>query len=67
MQEYLRRMKTEAQDLDGKIAKAKKAIANPPYGCDEIALNYLKEQVDYMQKYSVVLHKRIEYATDKNN
>lgn len=65
MKEFVKRMITERDDLKGKIAKAKKALANPPYGSDQTGLNYLETQVGYMESYLDVLERRIEYEGGK--
>ena len=65
MQEYIKKMYTERDDLKGKILKNKKAIANPPYGSDAEGLKMLSEQVSYMEKYLDVLERRIEHEVGK--
>ena len=65
MQEYIKRMITERDDLKGKIAKAHKALENPPYGSDEEGLNLLALQVTHMEKYLDVLERRIKYEEGK--
>lgn len=65
MQKYIERMKAEESELDGRIKKAEKAIENPPFGSDKRGLGLLKEQVEKMKAYSVVLHQRIEYEVSK--
>ena len=62
MKKFIERMKTEAEELDGRIAKAKKAVENPPYGADSESINLLKEQIVFMESYSAVLEKRIARA-----
>jgi hypothetical protein len=62
MQKYVERMIIEKKELDGRISKAKKAVENPPYGADSESINLLKEQIVFMESYSVVLEKRIARA-----
>ena len=65
MQEYVKRMIVERDDLTGKIKKAKKAIENPPFGSDEEGLNLLTTQVGFMEQYLDVLERRIKHEEDK--
>jgi len=65
MQKFIERMYIERDDLKGKIAKAKKAIDNPPYGSDAEGLKLLSEQVTHMESYLAVLEKRISYEEAK--
>lgn len=65
MQKYIERMIVERDDLKGKIAKAKKAIENPPYGSDTEGLSLLSEQVTHMKNYLEVLEKRITHEEAK--
>jgi len=65
MQKFFERMIVERDDLKGKIAKAKKAIKNPPYGSDTEGLNLLSEQVTHMENYLAVLEKRILHEESK--
>ena len=65
MQEYIKRMITERDDLKGKIARNKRALENPPYGADEEGLNLLALQVTHMEKYLDVLERRINHEEAK--
>lgn len=65
MQKFFERMIVERDDLKGKIAKAKKAIENPPYGSDQEGLNLLETQVGFMEQYLEVLEKRISHEEAK--
>ncbi len=65
MQEFIKRMYTERDDLKGKIKKAKNAIDNPPYGSDSEGLRMLAEQVKAMENYLYWLSERIEYEEKK--
>ena len=65
MQEYIKRMIVERDDLKGKITKAKKALENPPYGSDEEGLNLLALQLTHMESYLNVLERRIKYEEAK--
>lgn len=60
MQEFVKRMIIERDDLKGKIKKAKIAIANPPYGADKESIKLLSEQVSAMDRYLFWLEKRIK-------
>lgn len=61
MKKYIERMITEKADLKGKIARAEKAVATPPYGADKTSIDLLKSQIKYMQCYASFLEQRIEY------
>lgn len=63
MQEYIRKMITERDDLKGKISRVKKAIENPPYGADKTSIELLELQLEPMQKYLAILDKRIEHES----
>ncbi len=65
MQEFIKRMITERDELKGKISKAKKAIENPPYGSDKEGMNLLALQLSHMEKYLDVLEQRIRYEEAK--
>lgn len=65
MQEYVKRMIIEKEDLEGKIKKAKKAIENPPFGADTEGMNLLNTQVGFMEQYLDVLKRRIEHEEGK--
>lgn len=65
MQKYIERMKTEKEELDGRINRAEKAIANPPYDSDSVGIDLLKKQVRAMRVYQEVLQQRIEYEVGK--
>ena len=62
MQEFIKRMLTERDDLKGKISRAKKAIENPPFGADVKSIELLKTQIKPMEEYFSILEQRIEYA-----
>lgn len=66
MQEFVKRMITERDELNGKIKKAKKAVENPPYGTDQEDINLLETQVGYMEQYLDVLNRRIQKAGGNN-
>lgn len=65
MQEFLKRMYIEKDDLEGKIKKAKKAIENPPFGSDTEGLRMLAEQVKAMESYLYWLNERITHESNK--
>lgn len=65
MQEYVKRMIIEKEDLEGKIKKAKKAIENPPFGADTEGMNLLNTQVGFMEQYLDVLKRRIKHEEEK--
>ena len=62
MQEFIKRMLTERDDLKGKISRAKKAVENPPFGADAKSIDLLKAQIKPMEEYLSILEQRIEYA-----
>lgn len=66
MQDYLKRMLIEKKDLDGKIKRAKKAVAQPPFGMNKTQIMMLAEQVKYMCSYRECLAERIDYEKEKN-
>lgn len=65
MQEFLKRMYTEKDDLVGKIKKAKKAVLNPPFGSDTEGIRMLAEQVKAMENYLYWLDERIKHEVNK--
>ena len=65
MQKYIEKMKAEAEELDGRISRAEKALKNPPFGSDTEGMNLLETQVGFMKQYSYVLHRRIEHEVKK--
>ena len=65
MQKYIEKMIAEEKELNDRIAKAEKAIENPPFGSDTEGLNLLETQVGFMKSYSEVLHRRIDYEVAK--
>lgn len=65
MQKYIEKMKAEAEELDGRILRAEKALKNPPFGSDTEGMNLLETQVGFMKQYSDVLHRRIEHEVKK--
>lgn len=65
MKEYIKRMKAEKEELEGRIKKADKAIQNPPYNADKKSIELLKQQVEYMRGYSDILHQRLEYEVNR--
>jgi hypothetical protein len=60
MQEFVKRMIVEREDLKGKINRAKKAIENPPFGSDREGIEMLKKQVEGMETYLFWLCQRLD-------
>ena len=60
MQDYVKRMIVERDDLLGKIKKAKKAVENPPYGSSANGLRMLSEQIKAMEQYLYWLSERLK-------
>ena len=65
MQQFIKKMITERDDLKGKIAKAKKVLENPPFGSDQEGLDLLETQVGFMEQYLDVLERRIKHEAAK--
>lgn len=65
MQQFIKKMITERDDLKGKISKAKKALENPPFGSDQEGLNLRETQVGFMEQYLDVLERRIKREAEK--
>lgn len=65
MQEYVKRMEQEKDDLMGKIKKAKKIIENVPYGMDKHQIILLAEQIKAMDSYLNCLNERLKYENIK--
>lgn len=65
MQEFLKRMCIEKDDLEGKIRKAKKALETPPFGIDSEGISLLKKQLAAMENYLDCLKRRISYEIGK--
>ena len=60
MQDYVKRMIIERDDLVGKIKRAKKAVENPPYGASANGLRMLSEQIKAMEQYEYWLSERLK-------
>lgn len=60
MQEHVKRMIIEKDDLDGKIKRCRKALAAPPFGIDEEGLYLLSKQCEAMESYSHWLNERLK-------
>lgn len=60
MQEFVKKMITERDDLKGKIKRAEKAIENPPFGTDKESIELLTKQVAAMKDYLYWLEHRIK-------
>lgn len=65
MQEYLKKMYSERDDLAGKIKKAKRIVANPPFGSDTEGIRMLAEQIKPMENYLYWLNERIMYEEER--
>jgi hypothetical protein len=63
MQEFIKRMIIERDDLKGKISRAKKAVENPPFGSDAKSIELLKAKIEPMEKYLTILENRINYES----
>lgn len=61
MQNFIKKMIAERDDLKGKISRAKKAVENPPYGADTKSIELLNAQIKPMEEYLDILEQRIEY------
>ena len=59
MQEFVKKMIVERDDLKGKIKKVQKAIENPPFGTDKESIDLLRSQLIPMGQYLSILEKRI--------
>ena len=60
MQEFVKKMIVERDDLKGKIKKVQKAIENPPDGTDKESIDLLRSQLIPMGQYLSILEKRID-------
>ena len=60
MQEFVKKMLTERDDLKGKIKKCEKIISNPPFGADKEGMDLLFKQVAAMKDYLYWLEHRIK-------
>lgn len=65
MQQFIKKMITERDDLKGKIARCRKALENPPFGSDQEGMNLLETQVGFMKQYLDVLERRIKREAEK--
>ncbi len=61
MENFLKRMVTELDDLTGKIKKAKKALTNESLHLDKTQESLLASQVNGMKEYQKYLNARIGY------
>lgn len=62
MQEFIKRMLIEREDLKGKISRTKKLVKNPPFGADAKSMELLEGQIKPMEEYLSFLEQRIVYA-----
>lgn len=61
MQQYVKKMKIELADLEGKIKKLGNALSNKGiYELTETQKEKMKEQLSFMQGYKMVLMERID-------
>lgn len=60
MQEFVKKMITERDDLKGKIKKCEKVIQNPPFCSDKEGIELLTKQVAAMKDYLYWLEHRIK-------
>ena len=61
MQQHVKRMLQELEDLEGKIKRGTMAYDNPPFGMDTKGRELLGEQLEFMRKYAEKLKERIAY------
>lgn len=61
MENFLKRMITELDDLGGKIKKAEKALTNESLHLDKTQEMLLTSQVNGMKEYQKYLNARIGY------
>ncbi len=60
MQQFVQKMKTEKEELEGKIRKLEAAIAKPPYGVDEEKITLMDNQLLTMKQYLHWLEERLK-------
>ena len=61
MENFLKRMITESDDLMGKIKKAEKALTNDSLHLDKTQETLLASQIEGMKEYQKYLNARIGY------
>lgn len=66
MLQYIKKMITEKEDLEGRIKKAKAALNNADIKLNEKQKELLSNQIDAMKNYLHFLNVRIEYETKGN-
>lgn len=66
MENYIKRMFVEREDLQGKIKRAKSAVANDSFRIDQKQKELLKHQIEGMEIYLKFLNYRIDYDTKRN-
>lgn len=66
MKLYVERMKTERENLEGKIKRAKKIVEDVPYGMDKTQVLLLVEQIKAMEVYLNCLDERMKYEEEKD-
>lgn len=64
MQQHVKRMVQELEDLNGKIKKANAALNGNPFGMDNKSRELLSAQLEIMRKYAEILKERIDYEND---
>lgn len=64
MQQHVKKMVQELEDLNGKIKKADAALNGNPFGMDNKSRELLSAQLEIMRKYAEILKERIDYEND---
>lgn len=64
MQQHVKKMVQELEDLNGKIKKADAALSGNPFGMDNKSRELLSSQLEIMRKYAEILKERIDYEND---
>lgn len=67
MKDYIKRMISESEELNRKIALAEKMVCNPLPSMTATSVDLLKSQIECMNSYSRVLNIRIQYELKYNN
>lgn len=65
MEDFIKRMLTEQEELTGKMKKLEKAIDENPFRISDNEIEIMKEQLAGMKTYSAALAKRIDLHTEK--
>lgn len=65
MQNFVKKMINERDELSARIKKARAAVENPPFGTDKKGIELLTFQVAAMEQYLDYLDQRIRHEEER--